>query len=563
MLSLLLVCAVLGDPPAASPVPVRTIQSAASAQTAARERVAPGAPVVAADVAVVVPREYRKALEPWVAYRQEQGHVIALLEPASPEKLREKIREVAAGGKLTHIVLVGDADVPRNQGVHPAVVPTFKVKAEVNVKFGSEPEIAADNPYADLNDDGLPDVAIGRISVDRPDQLTSIVRKIIDYESNENHGHWRSRVNLVAGVGGFGSLIDSTIEMTAKKFLCDGVPASYNTTMTYGSWRSPYCPDPRRFQDEVVNRFNEGALFWVYIGHGHPERLDRIHVPGAAYPILDQRDLARLDYTDGAPIAVLLACYTGAFDFPRECLAEEMLRLPGGPVAVLAGSRVTMPYAMAVLSSAMIEECFQNRPKTLGEIVLQAKRRSVVDAEPLSLGEGDEPAKIDNRQILDALGKLLSPRPDLLADERREHLALFNLLGDPLLRIAYPETVDLETPEEATAGGTLALKLSSPIAGKCTVQLVCRRDHLTFDPPSRSEFSQEPAALAALHAVYEKANDHRFDEHVIDILPGSFEADLPIPASARGPRHVRVFLEGEGRHAVGASSVFVRRPLKK
>lgn len=531
MLSLLLLCALSADPPTA-------------------------------DVVAVCPREYRQALAPWVQHRQQQGHVIALLDPGTPEAIRAQIRQLARGGKLTHVVLVGDADVPRNQGIRPATVPTFKVKAEVNVKFGSEPEIAADNPYADLDDDGVPDLSVGRLSVDRPDQLTSVVQKIIAYETNSNHGPWRQQVNLVAGVGGFGALVDSTIEMTAKKFLCDGVPAAYGTSLTYGSWRSPYCPDPRRFQDEVVARFNQGSLFWVYIGHGHPERLDRIHVPGAAYPILDQRDIAKLDCQNGSPIAVMLACYTGAFDFPQECLAEEMLRLPGGPVAVLAGSRVTMPYAMAVLSNAMIEECFQNRHATLGEVMLQAKRRSVIAAPPVAETEGAG-AAIDNRQVLDALGQLLSPRPDLIDLERREHLSLFNLLGDPLLRIAYPETVQIEIPKEAQAGETLPLRITTALGGKCTLQVVCRRDRLTFDPPARGEFSQQPEMLNQLQQAYMQANDHRFAEHVLSITPGTFEADLPIPAAARGACHVRVFVEGTTGHGLGAADVYVRKPSAK
>lgn len=514
--------------------------------------------VGAADVVVVCPKEYRAALAPWVAHRQGQGHRIEVIDNGTPEATRTRIRELAAAGKLTHVVLVGDADAPRNQGERRSTVPTFKTKAEVNVQFGSEPEIAADNPYGDLDGDGLPDLAVGRLSVDRADQLAEVVRKIITYETQQDHGPWRQRVSLVAGIGGFGAIVDSTIEMTAKKFLCDGVPAGYSTSMTYGSWRSPYCPDPRRFQDAVVQGFNNGALFWVYIGHGHPERLDRVHVPGAAYPILEQRDVIKLDCQHGSPIALLLACYTGAFDFPRECLAEEMLRLPGGPVAVLAGSRVTMPYAMAVLSSGMIDECFQNRPATLGEIVLRAKRRSVEASAPVGDVSDEAPAKIDNRQLLDALGKMMSPHPNLDA-ERKEHLALFNLLGDPLLRIAYPEPVTLESPEEIAAGGTLPLKITSPFAGKCTVQIVCRRDCLTFDVPSRPEFSLESSSLDGLHAVYEKANDHRFSEHLLDISAGQFEADLPVPSSARGPCHVRVFIEGKDRHALGATSLFVKK----
>jgi hypothetical protein len=153
---------------------------------------------------------------------------------------------------------------------------------------------------------------------------------------------------------------------------------------------------------------------------------------------------------------------------------------------------------------------------------------------------------------------MMSPHPDLEA-ERKEHVALFNLLGDPLLRIAYPDEVRLEIAEEATAGEKLPLKIVSPLAGKCTLQLVCRRDRLTFDAPARSDFSLEPQSLESLHSVYLKANDHRFGEHVIDITPGKFVADLPIPESAKGPCHVRVFIESPQRHALGAASVYVRK----
>ncbi len=511
-----------------------------------------------ANVAVVCPKEYRAALQPWLEHRAAQGYVVEMLDSGTAEAIRTQIREVARGGKLTHVVLVGDADVPRNQGVTRAHVPTFKVKSEVSVKFGSEPEIAADHPYSDLDEDGLPDVSIGRLSVDHPQQLKEIVSKIIAYETERNYGPWRQKVNLVAGVGGFGAITDATIEMTAKKFLCDNVPAAYSTSMTYGSWRSPYCPDPRRFQEAVVEHFNEGALFWVYMGHGHPERLDRVHVPGAAYPILDHRDLSLLKCRNGSPIAVLLACYTGAFDFPKECLAEEMLRQPGGPVAVLAGSRVTMPYGMAVLSSAMIEECFQNRPATLGEVVLHAKRRSVAANAVPDLREGA--VKIDNRLLLDTLGALLSPRPDLLDAERKEHLALFNLLGDPLLRIAYPDTVELSTANEVVAGKLLPLKISSTMSGKCTIQLVCRRDCLSFEAPTRSEFTTDDATLGDFQTVYNQANDHRFVEHECEIAPGKFEAEIAVPLTARGPCHVRVFVEGRESYALGAANVYVRKP---
>ena len=88
---------------------------------------------------------------------------------------------VARMTRRTHLVLVGDAD-PR-MVTEPAVrrrsIPAHYAKAEVNVQFGSSPEIATDNWYADLDDDRVPDVAVGRITCDSASELTLVVEKIL------------------------------------------------------------------------------------------------------------------------------------------------------------------------------------------------------------------------------------------------------------------------------------------------------------------------------------------------------------------------------------------------
>src|SRR5438876_792811 len=132
-------------------------------------------------------------------------------------------------------------------------------------------------------------------------------------------------VLIVAGVGGFSPLLDTVIETATSKLLTSGIPAAYDTRMTYGGWRSPYCPDPRLFHAMTVERHNEGCLFWVYIGHGQATELDRVSIPGERFHIFDVNDCRELQCKSGAPIAVMLACYTAAFDQPQDCLAEQLL----------------------------------------------------------------------------------------------------------------------------------------------------------------------------------------------------------------------------------------------
>ncbi|MFO0870240.1 MAG: C25 family cysteine peptidase [Pirellulales bacterium] len=516
----------------------------------------PAAPTpAAADTAVVCPASFLPALQPWLLYRERQGHQLALVpSEQSAEQIRDEIRAVARAGQLRAIVLVGDADpaAAQDAAVRARCTPTHRVAARVNIQWGSEPEIATDNWYADLDDDDLPDVAIGRLPVDSPRELTALVQRIIEYEQSRDFGAWRQRVNFVAGVGGFGALVDTILESATRKFLTDGIPQAYATTMTYGSWRSPYCPDPRRFQQATLERFNEGCLFWVYIGHGHPLQLDRVRLPNGTHPILTIHDVGLLNSRRTPPIAVMLACYTGAYDLSRDCLAEEMLRTPGGPIAVLAGTRVTMPYAMALLSHGMLEEVFREHRETVGEVLLHAKRRMM----------RDEPED-GHRQLIDALAAAVSPAANQLPEERREHLHLFNLLGDPLLRLQHPADAKIEIPTDVDAGDTIEIVLDSPVAGTGTVELVCRRDRLRNDPPARGDFAVVSRDFGELDDTYRRANDRRWLQETLTWdEPGAIRARLEIPPEAHGPCHLTLHVHGQQCHALGAANVFIRRQRK-
>ena len=507
---------------------------------------------VAADTVVVCPAAFREAMRPWIEYRTQQGHSLAILSNlGTTDDIRRQIGEVAKGGRLHFVVLVGDAmpgavsDPERRQ----RCVPLHYARARVNVLWGSEPQIATDHCYADLHGTSdaapQPELAVGRLTADTPQQLQQIVAKILAYERTADYGLWRQRLNVVAGMGGFSPLADAILESAARYLLTENVPAVYHLSMTYGSWRSPYCPDPRQFHQTTLERLNEGACFWVYIGHGSPLSVDRIHVPGGEYPILSAADARQLQCRHGAPIALFLACYAGAIDARQTCLAEEMLRAPGGPVAIVAGSRVTMPYAMSLLATGLMKECFRNGCDTLGDAVLHAKQSLL-----------KEPASDDRqRAVLDAIAAAISPAPQQLAAERAEHVLIFNLIGDPLLRLHHPRTIDLQLAPTAAAGAVLTLRGRCPVDGRGTLELVVHRDRLTFAPPDRSVYPQSAEALADLQETYRRANDPRLASVELPVQGGRFSAQLAIPAAAAGPCHVCLFVQGDRDCAVGSADV--------
>lgn len=508
----------------------------------------------APDVAVVAPPEFHAALQAWVDWRRAGGHEVVIIDAAQqPQAVRGALIRLARASDLKYVLLVGDAWPPASKPPRDAGVPAYHAPAKVNVHWGSEPEIATDNWYADLDDDQLPDLAVGRLPVHSAEELKALVARIVRYEKTDLQGEWRRHINFVAGIGGFGAVADLAIETAARSIIGQRVPASYVTSMTYASWQSPYCPDPARFREIVCSRFDEGCLFWVYIGHGRQREVDRCYTPQGAYAILHADDAAKLRAAAHPPIAVLLACYTGAYDAEEDCLAEALLRAPGGPIAVLASSRVTMPYGMSVLGMELLSETFERGCDTLGELVMRAKRNTI-------LAERSDPQS----QAIDAVARaLMPPEHDLMA-ERREHLLLFNLLGDPLLRLRLPAAAQVSAEARVMAGSRIRVSGRSPVGGRAMVELAVRRDRLHFKPPIRREYDDSPAGRAEYDRIYSLANAGCLCSREVQIDQGEFELELDVPETAQGACHVRVYIEGKAADgtaacALGSTEVFVDR----
>ena len=519
----------------------------------------------AVDTLVLCSSDLQAALAPWVDYRRKQGHKIAIrFSKSSASENKKLIAEYAKGGQLKTVFLVGDSgdrwQDPRQ------LVPTEMVQAKVNINFGSEPKIASDNPYGDLDGDGVPELSVGRLTADSAAELSNTIKRIIRYEQGSPGQLWQRKVNLIAGVGGLGRLVDSIVENTTKEMVKELIPAGYQTTMTYGSWTSPFCPDPRRFSETAIGRFNEGCMFWVYCGHGQRDQLDRIMLPDQNHRILDSESVDQLDCRQGSPIAICLACYTGAHDGPNDCLAEQMMRQPNGPVAVVCGSRVTMPYGMSVLSVEMMNEFFHGDCETLGELMMKAKQRMA----------GKPNAEDKYRQTLDALGKTFSPLPELIGEECKEHLQLMQLIGDPLLRLKRPDSLGLRIENVVekdddnglpvfSAGEKIKVAGTTELTGNLLVEIAYERGRFRHRPSVRREYDSSDASFNQIHEDYLKANDTVCVRKVLEVKGGTFETDLLVPKDCRGACDIRAMVLGAGEVAIDSLPIKVRslRQAKK
>ncbi|MBT7162476.1 MAG: hypothetical protein HN904_06830 [Victivallales bacterium] len=501
------------------------------------------------EVFVVCPKAFETALKPWVDYRTRQGYSTRLLaNQGTAEQIRSRIEKAAAQRTPAAILLVGDAAPPSTTGAAALAktVPGFRVPATVEIPVKRASHIGTDNPYADLDGDRVPDVPLGRLPVKTEGELRAVIRKIIAYESAPL-GTWQRDINLVAGVGGFGVVIDNVIQMAAWQ-LVKNVPDAYRISLTQASWGSPFCPTPARFPKTTMERLNEGPLLWTYIGHGRHDRLDRVRTPKGSPRIMRMADLPQLRNGKGRSLALLLCCHAGAYDGATDCLAERMLIAPGGPIAVIAVSRVTMPYSMAVLANGTMKQLLMADCATLGEVFRRAKQE-LVQADP----------EDQTRKMMDQLAQAMSPTRNELAEERMEHLALFNLFGDPLLSLRRPEALALKLPNQVSRGGTLTVAATLPFSGDLTLQLVRSRHRPDYAPAGRNAFPTTPQGLAAMQKTYDRANrDDIQNLRVEAAAVGKLTSSIPVAADApTGLCVVRAHLTDGTRSAIGSRPVTI------
>ncbi len=552
---------------------------------------------VTGDVIVVRPSTWSTAIQGWKTYREQEGYRVIEIDPATTavetrakasDTLRKLPSKNATNGpqELPALILMGDCPDFQNRNVTPAAedrIPTFYVDSKVVKNFGSEPILATDQPYADFDQDGRMDAMVGRIPASSPEELQRYLDRVLRYERNTVRKDWSRNIDIVAGVGDFGMVADTLIEGVTRQLLTDDLPEIYRLSMTQASPKSNYCPAPSKFCETVVQRLNNGGLFWVYLGHGFVDTLDYLQFVEPPTPILHNSTVSSISIPKAPPIAIFLACYVAAFDAKEPCLAERMLLHTDGPIAIIGGSRVTMPYAMGVLGSELIRQSFVEQKDRVGTLLSEAKQSSLIEDKDIerethssvntiassnltpNKTEFDQeiPApsskRMSRRRMMDAMAKALSPEGHSLSDERVEHNYLFNLLGDPLIRIHHPKSLEFAVPNSVTAGDRLIVRGTSPSPGRLRGEIAYRRSRAPDRLKELKTSFGTKTSEALQQQIYEAANELTIAsiEQPTDV--GSFQLELPIDAKCRGNYQIHVILDGEKTWWAGSKEFQVTR----
>ena len=209
-------------------------------------------------------------------------------------------------------------------------------------------ETASDDWFVDFNDDGLPELAVGRLPASTASELSAIVTKIIGYEQ----GAALTEAVLVADQG-----FEGTSGQAGAL-----LPSGITQTPIY---RSAYGNDDLASQ-ALLLALDQGPLLVNYFGHGS--------VGIWQGDLLVSEDAPTLTNGLKLPVFLNMTCLNGYFQDLTESLAEALLKAPnGGAVAVWASSGLTEPEGQVLMDKEFLRLLFNGESLTIGEAARRAK----------------------------------------------------------------------------------------------------------------------------------------------------------------------------------------------
>lgn len=254
-----------------------------------------------------------------------------------------------------YVLLVGDATLdPRNYlgfGDFDLVPTKLIVTAEMKT--------ASDSWLADFDDDGVADMAVGRLPVRTLAEAQIEIGKIVAYENAAAGQPWMRSTLLVNDT-------DSTIDFAAmsgavRHLLPDGYAISTIDVAASGVTSA---------RQSLLADLDGGTLLVNYIGHGS------IGI-WTDSGLFGDEDAAALTNGERLPVVVAMTCLNGYFhDVSSVSLAESLLVAPnGGAVAVWASSSLTDANAQTAADQQLVQSLFSAHA-TIGDAAVAAQKQA-------------------------------------------------------------------------------------------------------------------------------------------------------------------------------------------
>ena len=331
-----------------------------------------------------------------------------------------------------YLLLMGDGsfDHKGRLDINSNFIPTFQSANSINpiATYVSDDYYGLLDPSEGESANDPIDIGVGRIPVQTNEAALQMVDKIIHYFDPVCMRSWRNLICFIADDEDFDLHLNQTESLTSfvslnyKDYDIDKIYLdAYPQESTPGGQRYPDATDA------INNRIDKGALVVTYTGHGG-------ELGWAHERVLENSDINSWTNYDNMPLFLTATCEFSRYDDPERTAAGEYVYLNpnGGAIAMLTTTRVVTSGSNLTLTTALFQNVFEpinGKMPRLGDVYMRTKNGA------LSAGAGG-------------------------ANTRK-----FALLGDPAMRLAYPEHVVLTDSinQQAVAGTADTLKALSKV----------------------------------------------------------------------------------------------------
>lgn len=245
------------------------------------------------------------------------------------------------------------------------------------------------------------DIGIGRFPVRTLTEATNMVNKVINYMDNKETGSWKNNVCFVAddGSNADGYMIQHAQQADdLGEYINTSHPEFMVNKIYFDSYKKDFSGGLSTYPDVKTNlqkQLKNGLLLINYTGHGNT-------VSWSDEKVLTESDITKSTYTR-LPVWITATCDFCRFDAPVTSAGEQVfLNKVSGGIGLFTTTRVAYSSPNFSINDNLIRNLFEKkngRRLTLGEVMKATKQ---------------------------ALGS------------SRYKLG-FALIGDPALKLAYPE----------------------------------------------------------------------------------------------------------------------------
>lgn len=242
------------------------------------------------------------------------------------------------------------------------------------------------------------DLGIGRLVVKTKEEAQAAVNKIKHYYDRKTMGPWRNYLTFI------GDDEDGNIHMHQANSIGGIVESNYKKynveKIMFDAYKQQVNAGGQRYPDvnsAIDRRIDLGTLMMTYIGHGG-------ELGWAHERILEVSQINKWTNADNMPLFITATCEFSRFDDPQRTSAGEyvFLNASGGGIGLLSTTRLVYSSPNYDIVQAFTDTAFDeidNVMPRLGDIINATKIKG--------------PKNINSRN--------------------------FTLLGDPALRLAYPQ----------------------------------------------------------------------------------------------------------------------------